>query len=268
MTKGSDLPSVGVDAVNRALSLLACFRDNEESLSLSELAARSGFYKSTILRLAASLEAGRLLTRLSDKSFAIGPEALRLATIYQRSLRIEGRVRPVLKRLLDSVGESASFFRREGDKRVCLFREESAHSIRDHVLEGELLPLSTGAAGHVLTLFDPALASRAEIAGRGMDLPLFSYGERDPEIAAAAVPVFWHRHGEVGLVGALAISGPIGRFSETLSTRIRETLLAEGRELSSALGGSYEVMFGAPTHEHDRPPLETDITSIRRLGPP
>ncbi len=42
-----------VEAVERSLALMQCFRQPGESLSLAVLAQRSGFYKSTILRLTA-----------------------------------------------------------------------------------------------------------------------------------------------------------------------------------------------------------------------
>ena len=52
-----------VEAVERALTILEAFREGEESLSLAALAEKTGFYKSTILRLAASLERFGYLAR-------------------------------------------------------------------------------------------------------------------------------------------------------------------------------------------------------------
>ncbi|MBB4002575.1 DNA-binding IclR family transcriptional regulator [Aurantimonas endophytica] len=244
-------PQAGVESVDRALALLACFDEGDHSLSLAELATRTGFYKSTILRLCASLESAHYLVRLEDKSFAIGPEVLRLGSIFQKSLRIEDRIRPVLRRLLETIGESASFFRREGDRRICLFREDSAHSVRDHVVEGERLPLAMGAAGHVLTRFDRGDGKSPATPEPSMALPLFSFGERDPEIAAAAVPIFGWRRGEIALLGALAVSGPVSRFTPELVGRIRISLLDEGRELSAQLGGPYETAGIASGTEPD-----------------
>ena len=60
----------GVAAVERALSVLGAFRDGDASLSLHELAARTGLYKSTILRLLVSLPAscGRKRTQAPGSS--------------------------------------------------------------------------------------------------------------------------------------------------------------------------------------------------------
>lgn len=233
-------PPGGVESVNRALVLLACFREGDDALSLAQLAERSGFYKSTILRLTVSLEAAGFLIRHADKSFTIGPEVLRLGAVYQKALRMEDVVRPVLKRVLEVLGESASFFRREGETRVCAFREDSSRSIRDHVMEGETLPLAAGAAGRVLLDFAPQETAPGELRRRAAMLPYTSFGERDPEIAAVAVPVYGRRQGRLELAGALAISGPIGRFDRALIACAETVLLDEGRALSARLGGSYE----------------------------
>src|SRR4051794_35164429 len=47
--------SGGVAAVDRALMILDAFEPADESLTLSQLAQRTSFYKSTILRIAQSL---------------------------------------------------------------------------------------------------------------------------------------------------------------------------------------------------------------------
>ena len=62
----------GVAAVDRALSILAAFEDGNRQLELAELARRTGLYKSTLLRLAVSLERGGMLRRGADGAFQIG----------------------------------------------------------------------------------------------------------------------------------------------------------------------------------------------------
>src|SRR5258707_13405276 len=52
-----------VEAVERSLSLLQCFRHPGEALSLAVLAQRSSLYKSTILRLTPSLVYMKFLER-------------------------------------------------------------------------------------------------------------------------------------------------------------------------------------------------------------
>ncbi|MFX7854014.1 helix-turn-helix domain-containing protein, partial [Acinetobacter baumannii] len=54
----------GVAALDRAFAILFAFRPGDYALTLAELAARTGLYKSTILRLAGSLIQHRMLYRL------------------------------------------------------------------------------------------------------------------------------------------------------------------------------------------------------------
>src|SRR5690349_18170236 len=75
---------LGVAAVDRALSILSAFVDNEPSLSLSRIAQRTGLYKSTTLRLIDSLEAAGYIRRLQSGDYQLGPTLFRLGMQYQK----------------------------------------------------------------------------------------------------------------------------------------------------------------------------------------
>lgn len=230
-------PPKAVEAVGRALKILGSFTVHDGALTLAELSARTGLYKSTLLRLAATLEAGGFLLRLPDKTFVLGSELLRLGAAYRSSFRLEPHVRPMLRRLIAETGESATFFRREGDRRICLFRENSSKSIRDHIAEGDSHGLDIGASAHVLCRFDPCRNSEAAIRRGFPDLPLVSLGERDVDTAATAVPIFSAEGAAPVLVGALSLSGPRSRFTPDAVATMRQALMDAGRDLSTMLGG-------------------------------
>jgi len=198
-----------VEAVERALSLLECFDGGEEWLTLAELARRTGLYKSTILRLGASLERFGYLVRRSDGRFRLGPTLWRLGSLYRRAFDLAELIRPELKLLVEATGETASYYVREADSRVCLYRHNSPKAIRHHLNEGQRLSLEAGAASKVLTTFRSPPEERAWSAQVRRDGYGVSLGERDPEIAAIAVPVL-DRGGR--LRGSLSISGLITRF--------------------------------------------------------
>lgn len=219
-----------VEAVERALSLLECFQRGRTALSLAELAESTGMYKSTILRLAASLERFGYLIRREDGRFRLGPATARLAELYRQGFDLERLIRPELVRLVQLTGETASFYIREGDARVCLYRENSTRAARHHLDEGALLPLDSGASGHVLRAFgeasDPGDES-VRLAGYAVSL-----GERDPDLAAIAVPV---TNPSGKLYGALAVSGIITRFNEENRSRMLETLRESATKLKAEL---------------------------------
>jgi hypothetical protein len=75
----------GAASVDRALSLLAAFDDQTPMLTLAALAQRTRLYKSTALRLLASLEHAQLVLRQSDGRYALGPGVARLHTVYAQS---------------------------------------------------------------------------------------------------------------------------------------------------------------------------------------
>jgi DNA-binding IclR family transcriptional regulator len=226
----------GVAAVERAFSILNAFRAGDSSLTLNELARRTGMYKSTILRLITTLVHEHCIVRLHDGSYQLGSMLLHWGGLYQAALRLDDHVPPILRRLVQETGEGASFFTREGELRVCLFRVDSPRSIRDHVHTGDLLPLDRGAAGRVLAGFDPALTDPAKFPTQPL---IATVGEREPDIAAIAAPVFGP-HGS--LRGALAISGPAVRFSLDLVPSMSQALLKAAVELTRRLGGDASML--------------------------
>jgi DNA-binding IclR family transcriptional regulator len=230
-----------VEAVERALTVLNSFHADKPVMTLGEIAAATGFYKSTILRLTASLERLGYVVRDDTGVFRLGPALVRLGSIYRAGFNLGEAIRPELRRLVTATGETASFYIREGQYRVCLFRHNSPHSARHHVDEGATLPLTAGASAYVLLAFSDAnpastKAASAKIAStktvkvkavqeRGHYISL---GERDPHVASVAVPVF-DLAGHFR--GALAVSGLIGRFQD----RARQVALAELAESTDRL---------------------------------
>jgi DNA-binding IclR family transcriptional regulator len=221
----------GVAAVDRALSILSAFRRGDEAVSLAELAERTGLVKSTIMRLAVSLEAYGFLAHQPDGSYRLDAEVLRLGSIYQQSFRLEAHVMPVLEALVGKTGESASFYIRRGDQRLCLFRVDSPHLLRLHVRQGDLLPMDNSAIAQVLRIFGtvPLPAQAATVK-----LPVYTAGANDPHTAGMAMPVFGP--GEA-FAGALTITGPITRLTREAAAAAAGTLRQAAKDLTRALGG-------------------------------
>jgi DNA-binding IclR family transcriptional regulator len=222
-----------VEAVERALAVLNAFAADRPTMTLGELAAATGFYKSTILRLAASLERFGYLIREDNGVFRLGPTLWRLGSIYRAGFNLGGVIRPELHRLVEATGETASFYIRQSELRVCLFRHNSPHAARHHLDEGAELPLNAGASAHVLIAYTDGKGSKARtVQQRGYCVSL---GERDPQVAAVAVPVF-DLAGQFR--GALAVSGLTGRFREQERRAALAQLSASADRLRSTLPAS------------------------------
>jgi DNA-binding IclR family transcriptional regulator len=225
----------GVAAVERALSIVAALESADHPMTLAELAVRTGFYKSTILRLLGSLIPTGYVIRLPDGGYDLGPTAFRLGVAFSRKNAIGHHVMPALHALVDLGTESASFHvRQDAHNRICLFRVNSRHATLDRVEAGHSYALLRGAAGHIILAYSGSRGARYEaIRSDKFDVSL---GERDPSCAAVAAPVFGPRE---MLVGVISLSGPRERFGRTEIAEMKRVLGPVAETLTINLGGEW-----------------------------
>ena len=227
--------AAGVAAVDRALAIIAAIESRAAPSTLAELSAATDLCKSTILRLLASLENAGYVVRLRDGRYALGPMTFRLGLSYERANPLREHALPVLRDLVEHGTESASLhIRHDATSRICLLRIDSHHSTLDRVRAGDIFPLERGAAGRILLAFGD---QPGEIYDHfRQTFFAISMGERDPECAGLASPVFGP---DGALRAALSLSGPRERFNATTIGRMHGQLLAAARTVTAALGGSY-----------------------------
>lgn len=223
----------GVASVNRALAVLQAFEGSPDGLTLTALAAKTDLYESTILRLLDSLQNAGFVKKLPDARYVVGPRVLPLAEMYRQSFRLADYALPRLRKLAADSGECAGIYVREGNKRVCLYRVQPERSVRTHVLEGEMFPLDKGAAGHVILALDDGKEGPVYDKIR-RDGYAFTQGERDPESAALACPVFAHG---TRLLGAISLVIPLYRYSKKVQEQLLPMVQLAAAELSADLGG-------------------------------
>ncbi len=229
--------AAGVAAIDRACSILFAFRPDDGPLTLAELATRTGLYKSTLLRLAASLIQHRLLLRLEDGRFQIGPASFMLGALYQRGLKLGDLVLPIMRELADFSGESVSFYVRDRAVRVCLHRIDSRHAVRFHVREGDVLPLQSGSGGRTLLAFGGkpgAVYERVRADGYCVAI-----GERDRDTAGLSAPVFGVQQ---TLRGVMTLAGPASRIDHAFIARTLGPLLDSAARATEALGGDASAL--------------------------
>lgn len=226
-----DKPSTpkGVEAVERALTIVEAFDQGEPELSLAELSRRTGFYKSTILRLAVSLEKFGYLVRLETGQFRLGPTTWRMGSHYRQGFHLPEIIRPELRALTDATSETASFYIREGNLRVCLYRNEPQRSIRHTVDEGKAVSVDLGASGKALLAFSELDEGDPAVRAQGYAV---SWGERDGEVAAVAVPIYTNTG---SLKGVISVSGLITRFDEARIPGLVSELVAAQVRLKGQL---------------------------------
>ena len=221
-----------VEAVEKALTLLNCFNEGERILTLADFAKKTGLYKSTILRLLKSLERFGYISRNEQGSYNLGSTLWRLGSMYRKDFDFGETIRPVLRHVRDLTGETASFYVKDGHSRVCLYRVNSSKALRHHLDEGTQLPLDRGAAGKSLLAYtDENYEMGQEIRDQGYTI---SRGERDPDIAALAVPIM-KKNREIR--GVLSVSGLISYFDKEFELRFSQVLIKEAQKLEIAFSG-------------------------------
>ena len=223
----------GVESLERAFELLDAFREGPSSLSLSELSAKTGLYKSTILRLFVSLERYGYLVRLDSGRFALGSTLFELGNLYKQTFRLIDRVRPALERLSLQMKESSSFWVLENGHRVCLCRVESSQNVREAMFrEGDRLLLDKGPTSTLLSAFSGAKGKRYDDVRR--DTAAVSIGLYRADVAGISCPVFAPGG---ALAGAVTLTGPRQRFDERALGRMKAAVKASAEEITQSLGG-------------------------------
>ncbi len=218
-----------VAAAERTLQILDAFVSGQRAMSLGEIAETTGLFKSVILRYMVSLEKLHYIRKLSDGGYQLGTKSLQLAHAFEQSLDQRQVIQAALRRLVEATGESAFFYVRENDHRLCLLGQDSPQSLRVTLRVGASSPLDRTSISQVLTEYE---RPKGEITGYRVDMVRHSIGVFDPLTASISAPVF-DRSGH--LHGALSVSGPMPRFDVTRPEH-RSAILAEARDLSRDLG--------------------------------
>lgn len=222
----------GVDVLDRAVAILLAFRTGDPPLTLTEIANRTGLYKSTVLRLTASLGHHHLLTRLGDGRYQLGMLSYSVGKRYEANLNIGDILLPLMRDLNEKRGETVAFHVRSGSVRVCLFRIDSRFSVRAEIKPGDIQQLERGAGGRVLLAFG-AMAGEPYEAIRN-DYCYLSMGERDAETAGISAPVFGPMQ---ELIGAVGIVMPVTRMTPDQVDPFTVSVLDTAARATVQLGG-------------------------------
>ena len=199
------------NAIEKCLQILSMYSLDKTEFSIKEICAQLNFNVSTAYRILCTLEEYGYVSRLKNKNFVIGTQALYLSAIYTQSNHLE-QIRPIVDRIRDISGETSSFFVEEDDNRICLYRAHSRDEIRHNIEQGSRLELNRGASGRIILAYGKRQKDKKgfykDIRDQGYYL---SINEHNASLFALAVPVLSNSN---KFVGALVVSGPISRFDE------------------------------------------------------
>ena len=186
----------GVGVLDKAALVLSALEPGPQTLA--GLVQATGLARPTAHRLAVALEYHRLVTRDLQGRFVLGPRLAELAAAAGED-RLIAAAGPVLSWLLETTGESAQLYRRQGDERICVAAAERAHGLRDSVPIGSVLSMQAGSAAQTLLAWEePDRLHRGLMGARFTATMLAgvrrrgwaqSVGEREPGVASVSAPV-------------------------------------------------------------------------------
>lgn len=217
----------GVRSVHRALDILNLLTSQRPTVTIREIVEATGLPKTTVIRLASTLEQSGLLWATTG-GYMAGPGLWRWAHLAQRSWELPPETQRAMRELAARQRETVNVYVARDIFRVCIAQQEGPQPLRHVVHVGDELPLWAGATAKVLLRdANTALLERVarsspyglghvkrlrewvdEAAVQGFAT---SHGEREEGLSAVAAPIVG-RSGSV--VAALSLSGPTVRFTE------------------------------------------------------
>lgn len=239
----------GVQSVERVFDLLNIITASGGESSLSELAAKSELPLPTIHRLLRTLVFLGYVRQLPNRSYALGPGLIRLG--YTASLQLGAYAQPVLKRLVDQLGESANMAMLDGHMVVYVGQAQSSQSMRMFTEVGRRAHTHDTGVGKAILATLPESQVVSIVSSMGMPTPtrkslgtmedlladLEKIRERgyaiDDEEQEIGVRCFSMALPEAPTPTAISVSGPVSRVDWDFGERAVPLLREAADELSA-----------------------------------
>jgi DNA-binding IclR family transcriptional regulator len=253
-----------VGSLKNGLSVFDMFRPDHPTVTVGEIARHLGVHKSSASRIAATLVAsGFLRPAQRSAGFQLGGKLSRLGNIAATDNTIADIAHPIMRALVDDVGETCHVGVLEGRDAVTVALIDGLYSVRMHSWVGKTSPAHWTAMGKILLA---GLAdSTFDMLYTSEKLPVATPHSLTTKSELKAQLVMIHRHGfaldnEELEIGLRCVAAPIfdrdGRVSASLtiagsSSRMRLSAIDEyvakvksaANKISAALGAPADSSF-------------------------
>lgn len=219
MNKQSDEKSL--NAIEKCLQILSTFTHDRSELSVNDISRKYQFNPSTVYRILNHLEDFGYVSRLKNKEYMVGTQAIYLNAVYTHSNHLE-KLRPIIDKIRDISSHTASLFIEEDSHCICLYRAHS--NIQNHYTleQGSRLKLTQGASGKVILAYGRRSSDKyglyKDIRDQGYCL---STNTHNKALFALAVPVI---SSSDKFVGSIVVSGPKDNFDEVQKKSLLDLL--------------------------------------------
>jgi len=215
-------PPQGAQAALRAIRLLKMFTAEAPELQLAEISSLSALNKTTTHRLLQALLSEDLLDRNPGSgAYRLGPGMMALGVQALSSNDLRLRARPLLKRLAEETGETATLEVPIDDMMLILDEVTSKHFLGASGNVGTRWPIHATSTGKALIAFDQTGADRlgAKLSCLTSNT-ITEFDTLEKELDST---------GEV--LGALSICGPSQRMSESRRSQLGAILCKAASQL-------------------------------------
>ncbi len=248
------MPGMQIKVLDKAVEIMELLATSGKGVRLKDAVEALKLNKTTALRILRVLESHHLAARNGDSAFVLGNRVLWWEACYRRKFELLEVVRPYLEKVRDLTSETVIFSILVGNRTVIVSQAASPHVTSSRYDLGAVAPLHAGATGKAI-LAHLSLEKRIEFLSKGaldrltertvtdrkqLEKQLnevqskgfvITRGERFPNTASAAAPVFGSNR---QVIGAMAMIGPserltAARFKETVPVLLREAELLTKR---------------------------------------
>lgn len=242
-------PPPGAQAALRAVRLLKLFKPNRAELQLNDVAELAGLNKTTAHRLLRALQSEGLIDRNSETGgYCLGPALMALGVQALSSNNLRLRARPLLKRLAEESGETATLEIPIDDSMLILDEVTGDHVVGASANVGTRWPIYATSTGKALIAFEEnglawlgeqlapltprTIVERSELERQLSQIRITGIAETIDELEngfSGIATIVRGGHGEV--LGAMSICGPTQRFDDQRRSRLAAALLAAAEQL-------------------------------------
>ncbi len=244
-----------LSSVSNALRILRSYTLDRPSQGITEIAASLGLGKSTVHRLVTTLtNEGFLVKEADTQKYRLGYSVLTLSGVVTSSLDIYTEALPIVRKLVDSVGETAHIGIQDGHDVIYVMKIECNHQVRFLTHVGRRNPLYCTSSGKVLlaykeheflqeiekslvkrapnTITDPVLLEHSLQKIRA-DGYATSFEELLEGVHSIAAPI---RDYTGNVIAALNIVGPKQRMGRQKFPLLTRKVVEASQEISAKLG--------------------------------
>jgi IclR family KDG regulon transcriptional repressor len=245
-----------LSSVKNALKILRSFSMDEPEKKISELAVSLNLSKSTVSRLMSTLASEGFVAKDPEtQRYRLGLSVLALGGIINSNLDYYKETLPILRRLMNDIGETAHLAVLEKNEVIYLYKVECNHPVRIFTHIGRQNPIHCTSSGKVILAFHDE-ATIEKVIENGLHrytentitdpkefrnkLQLIrkqgystSFGELLDGVVSIAVPV---RDYTGQVVSAVNIVGPSQRIKSHKISFYAKKIKSAAEEISEILG--------------------------------